>query len=681
MLAALLAACSAENAAPAPAAADAAPPAAHASLGAWGVETRFLRPAVAPGDDFYRYVNGGWLETTELPTGFPYFGSFGSVQLRTEAQLKEILADVGTGEWDPSSPQGQINALYRSYLGQDRRDALGVAPLRPDLDAIFGAGSRSELSRYMGGDIAPDIVAIGVGLDAGQPERYVLGAEQSGLGLPGREYYLDEGEPFATVRKAYEVYIARLFELAGIDRGADRARDVLAFETALARAHWTPTEERDRIRNYHLMSTAEFAEFAPGVDWAARFAALGVADQKEIVVATDSAVAAISALFADTPLEVLQSHLAFHLLSDNAPLLSTAFEQANFGFFGTTLSGIPEQRAREDRAIGFLNRSFGEPFGRIYVERYFPESSKVAVEDMAAHMRGALRSRLETLPWMDDATRREALDKLARFNVKVGYPDRWHDYGSLRFSSDDLFGNYRRIAHWQSQEAIARLHEPRRRWEWFLAPQVVNAYYSSTQNEIVFPAAILQAPFFDPGADPAVNFGSAGTVIGHEIGHGFDDQGSRSDGDGRLRDWWTPAAREAFDRRADALAEQYDHFSPVANARVNGRLTLGENIGDLGGMTIAYAAFEAYAAENYPDGAPVLDGFTAEQRFFLGFAQLWRTKATNEFWRRIVLTDPHSPGEFRTNGVVRNFDSWYQAFDVGPDAALYLPPERRVQIW
>jgi len=533
----------------------------------------------------------------------------------------------------------------------------------------------------MGGPIAPSFPGIGVSLDDGNPERYVLVVAQGGTNLP-REFYLSEEEPYTSLMIAYRSYLEKLFTLAGIDRPAERASAAVALETRLADASWTATEIRDKVRMYHPMTMDEFREFAPGMNWEARFEASGFGGRDFIVVNTDTAVQKQAAVFAESTVENLQSYLAAQLLGSSAELLSGDFDAAYFAFFSTTLQGISEQRPREKRAIGALNAVLGEPLGKLYVERYFPESSKEEVARMIGYMTAVLRERLAGLEWMDDATRAKAIDKLDNFAVNVAYPDRWRNYSSLRFTPDDLFSNYREFVQWQYDDIIAKLDLPNQRWEWLTQPQVINAFYAGVYNSITFPAAILQPPFFDPNADPAVNFGAIGVAIGHEIGHGFDDQGSQSDGQGVLRNWWTDESRAEFKRRADQLVAQYDQYSPLEGVNVNGRLTLGENIGDLAGMNVAYAAWKAYEADNYEGGeAPVLDGYTGDQRFFMAFAQLWREVSTEQKIRELALTDNHSPGEFRTNGIVRNFDPWYAAFGVTEENALYLPPDQRVRIW
>ncbi len=652
-----------------------------AVLGEWGIETHYIDNTVNPGDDFYRYVNGGWLDSAKLPVGMPMFGSFIHVYLETEQQIESIVADILARDWPDGSTEGEIKALYLSYMDTEAINARGIKPLQPELDELFAAKSHADVAEFMVKGFNPLFPRFTIAIDDANPDRYIVRTGQSGTELP-LEYYLREGEPFASIMAAYEAYYTKLLTLAGIDNPDKRAADVIALEKQLAKVSWSASQQRDKVANYHPMSFDELKAYAPGAEWDARQAASGFGAVKEIVVRQDSAVQQQAKVFAETPIETLQSWAAAHLISGQAKYLADDFSQAHFEFFDTTLNGVKTQRPREARALGQVGKIYGEPLGKLYVERYFPESSKLEVEKMVGYMQVALHKRLEQLDWMDEATRKEAIAKLDHFSVAIAYPDRWKDYSRLDFAPDDLFANYRAWVNWNANVMIGKLHRPLDRWEWFTEPQVINAFYAPAFNSITFPAGILQPPFFDPNADPAVNFGAVGAVISHEIGHGFDDQGSQSDGKGVLRNWWTDEARAEFKRRAAKLGAQYEQYAMVDGANLNGELTMGENLGDLAGITIAYAAFKEYEREHYDGGkAPVIDGYTADQRFFLGFAQLWRDLATDQIWQQLALTDGHSPGRFRTNGIVRNFDPWYEAFNVTEDNALYLPPEDRVRMW
>lgn len=653
----------------------------EATLGDWGIETAHISDSVHPGDDFFTYVNEGWLETTEIPAGFANFGAFTELFLESEQRVNAIIQDSAAANAAPGTAQQQIGDLYASYMNTDRIEELGITPIQGELDAALNVSSHEEIVRLMANPGYQSIFGLGVTRDPGDPTRYILSTGQGGLGLPNRNYYVLDTEPFPAHRAAYIDYIEDMLELAGVDRARERAEAIMELETAIANVHWTPEERRDRERNYNLMTIDELIEFAPGFDWRAAMEERDVAGENEIVVNTDTAIQAMSEIFADTPVDVWSSYLAFHLIDNASGLLSSDYEQTSFDFRQRRLNGVEEQRARELRAIQYVNGNLGEVIGQVYVERHFPPEYKTQMDVLVEYLGRAFRERLETLEWMDDETRIEALAKLEAFIPKIGYPDVWRDFSSIEIRADDLHGNSRRVGEWFWEDSRSRLGGPIRDWEWFMSPQTVNAYYSSTSNEIVFPAAILQAPFFDPHADMAVNFGAIGGVIGHEMGHGFDDQGSRSDGSGVLRNWWTDFARESFEERTDALVAQYNEFSPIEGLNVNGAVSLGENIGDLGGLSISHHAYQLYLNDHHGGEAPVLDGFTGDQRFFMAWSQVWRVLWTEERLRRQLVTGPHSPGQYRANGVVRNMDAWYDAFGVGPEHDLYLPPEQRVSIW
>ncbi len=650
------------------------------ALGEWGIETRYVSETVAPGDDFFRYVNEGWLDTTEIPAGFSNFGSFSELALQAEERIDTIISEVSATENPAGSVEQQVGDLYASYMNTDRLNELGLTPAQPGLDRIAAAQSYGDIIDLFGASGFDSLFGAGVGRDAGHPDTYVVYIRQSGLGMPDRDYYLRDDERFAAYRVAYVEYMTDVFAMLGEDNGADRAQAVLDLEAAIAQIHWTRAESRNRVASYNPMTLEELEAYAPGFDWARFMTALDFADQDHVVVSQNTAVQSLAALFQEIPLETWKDYLSLHYMSSNSNELDEAFYERSFDFWSRTLSGTQEPRARDRRGIQYVNGPLGQAIGRIYVERHFPAESKEQMDELVGYLRRALGDRIETLEWMDDATRAEALDKLAKFTPKIAYPDQWPDYSSIEIRPDDLFGNSQRISAWYRADSRARLHGPIREWEWGMSPQTVNAYYSSTANEIVFPAAILQGPFFDAHADPAVNFGGIGAVIGHEMGHGFDDQGSQSDGDGLLRNWWTDYSREQFDARTDQIVAQYEEFSPVEGMFVNGRLTLGENIGDIGGLSMAYRAYHMYLADHGGE-APVLDGFTGDQRFFMAWAQVWRRLYTEDNLVARITTDPHSPSQYRTNGVVRNMDVWYDAFGVTEDDALYLPPEERVSVW
>ncbi|GAB3094568.1 M13 family metallopeptidase [Aestuariicella hydrocarbonica] len=650
-------------------------------LGDWGVETQYFSQTLGAGDDFYRFVNEGWLKAAQIPQGFSRIDAFVEVYLRTEAQIRTLLDDVLDGGAGEEAGGRQIQGLYKSYMDVERIETLGLAPIQKQLDAVWKTTTHEQIARLMAQPMQHSPVGVGIGLDDKHPDHYALLIGQSGLGLPDRLYYLDEGEPYASVRQHYVALIKGTLARAGIDQVSVRADQILAFETAIAKLHWTPEQQRDRLKNYAPMNQAELMDYAPGFEWRAFMEQKGVSQAQRLVVNTNTAVQGIASLVGETAVNVLQSYLAFHLIDNYAPLLSEEYAQANFDFYSRTLGGIAERRPRELRAQSITNDYLGELMGQLYVERYFPAQKKASMEHYIHYIREAFRQRIQHSPWMDEQTQAEAFKKLDSFGVKVGYPDQWRDFSQLVIKANDLVGNVQRLQAWYWADSRSKLDEPRRQWEWMMNPQEINAYYSSSRNEIVFPAAILQPPFFDVNADPAVNFAAIGGVIGHEMGHGFDDQGSLSDGQGVLRNWWTPEARKRFEERAQVLVKQYSQYEPLEGLRLSGQLTLGENIGDLGGLTLAYTAYRNFVAQEQDGKAPVLDGWSGDQRFFFGWAQVWRSKMTQESLRQMVVSNPHSPAKYRVNGVMRNMDAWYDAFSVTDQNTLYLPPGQRVHIW
>jgi len=682
---ALLAACSPATEAPTETGnldetTQATDPAGSPRLGDWGIEVEHISETMAPGDDFNRYVNEGWLDNTEIPQGFSRFGSFSELNLLSEERIEGIIEEAISVDAEAGSTQQQIGDLYASFMDQETLEARGFEPAQTMLDRIDAASTHDDIADLMGQPGTASIFGAGVTRDQGNPDRYIVGVSQSGLGLPTRDYYLEDNERYQGFRDAYLAYIADALEMAGIEGGAEKAQRILDLETSFAQVHWTRQDSRDRTRTYNLMSTDELASRASGFNWTAFMGALDFADQTEIVIRQDTAIESLAQLFGEVPVETWKEWLSFRYLSSNRSNLTPAFYDRSFDFYSRTLSGVEDPRPLEARGIQRVNGSLGMVVGQIYVERYFPPEYKAQMEELVEYLRRALRERIATLEWMDDETRVQAVYKLEQFLPKIGYPDQWADFSSIEIRPDDLMGNSERISAWFRADSRERLHGPIREWEWGMSPQTVNAYYSSTANEIVFPAAILQGPFFDPFADPAVNFGGIGAVIGHEMGHGFDDQGSRSDGDGVLRDWWTEDSRANFDELTDRLAAQYSEFSPVEGEFVNGRLSLGENIGDVGGLSMAHRAYQLYL-EDQGEEAPVLDGFTGDQRFYMAWGQVWRNLYTEQALVQQLRRGPHSPAQYRINGALRNQDAWYDAFGVTEEHDLYLPPEERVSIW
>lgn len=657
-----------------------------------GIDLTALDTDVRPQDDLYAHVNGRWVASHEIPADRATDGAFRALHDRAEEQVRVIIeeaaarAAAGEGE----GVEAQVGALYASFMDEDRVESAGVEPLRADLALVDGATSAAELTQALGvlqRTGGAGAVGFWVDNDAKDPTRYVVYLVQSGLGLPDESYYRDA--QYAELLTAYRPHVARMLRLGGAVTDAERADElagrVVALETQLAAGHWDVVKDRDADLTYNPTTLDALAASAPGFDWHAWARALGApeAAMEQLVVREPSFAEAFARLWTELPLEDWKAWLAYHLVSARAPYLPAELVEANFDFYGRTLTGAQELRDRWKRGVALVQAALGEAVGKVYVERHFPAEHKQRMEVLVGHLVEAYRESIGELDWMGEETRVKALAKLDAFTPKIGFPARWRDYSALVLEPDDLLGNVRRANAFEQDRELAKIGKPIDRDEWFMTPQTVNAYYNPGMNEIVFPAAILQPPFFDADADDAVNFGGIGAVIGHEIGHGFDDQGSKYDGDGRLEDWWTAEDRAEFETRAAALVAQYSAFSPAQlgdEHRVNGALTVGENIGDLGGLTIALKAYRL-ALGRPLDEAPVIDGLTGVQRVLLGWAQVWQTKARDEEAVRRLAVDPHAPAEFRCNGVLRNLDEFYTAYDVQPGDALYLAPEERVRIW
>ncbi|MDB5748663.1 MAG: peptidase [Massilia sp.] len=649
-----------------------------------GIDTQFIDPSVRPQDDFFTHLNGKWLKATEIPADKASHGTF--MQLRDDSQV-HVRGIIEAAQKDPSKKAGtdvqKIGDLYASFMDEARLETLGVKPLASELQRIRTLKDKKAI---------PGLVAhlskigvgtpygIRVGQDARASTKYATYIGQGGLGMPDRDYYLKlEDKRMADTRAKYEAHVAKVLTLAGEKNAAAQAKAIVDFETELARVQWTKVENRDPVKRYNKMSVAELGALTPGYDWNAALAASGVGNKLDyVIVAQPSYLTGFNAVLAKTDLATLKSYFEWHLLREYSPYLSKAFVDANFAFYGTALTGTTENRPRWKIGVSIVEGALGEATGRQYVARYFPAERKARMEELVKNVTAAYKQSIDELDWMTPATKVEAQAKLAKFVPKVGYPNKWRDYSKLAIRKDDLVGNVKRASEFGYNRNIAKLGKPIDREEWGMTPQTVNAYYSSSMNEIVFPAAILQPPFFDMRADDAVNYGAIGAVIGHEIGHGFDDKGSQSDGDGNLRDWWTKADRDAFQARADMLVKQYNNYSPLPGYNVNGELTLGENIGDNSGLAIAYKAYKI-SLNGKP--APVIDGLSGDQRFFMGFGQVWRSKMREAQQIVQVKTDPHSPGQFRANGTVMNHPAFYEAFGVKEGDKMYLAPKDRVKIW
>ncbi len=647
-------------------------------LGAWGVETDYIDASVEAGDDFYRHVSGEWLDTFEIPEEFSSYGSFTVLFERSEERVRKIIEDAARGDNAAGSVEQKIGDFYASFTDVDAINAAGLDPIADDVAFINGLTTHDDVARaMMRADLdLTSFIGGWVDVDSKQTDRYIFYITQSGLGMPNRDYYLDE--KFADKRPKYKAYIEKMLSLAGNEDAATKAQAIFDLETRMAEVHWEPAKRRNRDLTYNLKTAEELAAFAPGAPWALMLEEAGLGEQTEFVIREDDAIKKLAAIFSETPVETWRAYLRYHHLRNNAAVLPAEFDDATFAFFSTELRGTPKQRERWKRGVAAVNGALGEAVGQVYVERHFPASSKAQMEDLVANLRRALDERLDMLPWMGEATKDQAHRKLEKFTPKIGYPEKWKDYSDFEVARGSAYGNTKSANVFEWEDQISKLGGPIDKTEWFMNPQTVNAYYSPNRNEIVFPAAILQAPFFDPAADPAVNYGGIGAVIGHEIGHGFDDQGRKSDGDGMLRDWWTEEDAANFQVLADKLGAQYARYEPIEGFPVNPELTMGENIGDVGGLAMAY---HAYKLSLNGEEAPVIDGYTGDQRFFMAWAQVWKRIVREEQLKNQIATDPHSPAQYRVNGVVRNMDAWYDAFNITEEHALYLPPEERVQIW
>lgn len=643
------------------------------TFGDFGFDETGMDRAIAPGDDFYGYANGTWAKNTPIPADKSNYGAFNLLadlsQERTQGILKEAQND----------PNSKIGTTYATYLDTATIDAKGLAPIKPWLDQIKSVKNKAGLAAlYAQADRNGVGVPFGagVGQDDKEPESYALFLNQRGLGMPDRDYYLSKDPKLAETKAAYLKHLTNVLTLAGEPNPAARAAAIVAFETKIAEVHWTRVESRDSNKTYNKMTVAALQKSAPGFDFKGYFAGIG-APVDSVVVAQPSAVTGIARLIAATPVSVLTDQLLVRSLDSFADVLPSAFDQEHFAFFGTVLSGQPEQEARWKRGVDFTTGVLADEVSKLYVARYFPPETKAAADRLVKNVIAAMDARIEQLDWMAPETKVKAHAKMAAFVPKIGYPDRWKDYSSLSIVAGDAFGNNLRANQWAHEENVGHLGKPLQRWEWGMTPMTVNAYANPGMVEIVFPAAILQPPFFDPNADDAVNYGGIGAVIGHEISHHFDDQGANYDMHGRLTEWWTPADTKAFKARTDALVAQYDQYEPLPGMHVKGALTLGENVADLAGLTVAY---DAYHKALGGKDAPVIDGTSGDQRFYLGWAQVWRRNYREANLRQRLLTDPHSPSIQRT-WVVRNLDPWYNAYNPAPDAKMALPPEKRVRIW
>lgn len=647
-----------------------------------GIDKSGFDEKASPADDFFRYVNGAWLDKKEIPPDRTVAGSFVDLAELAETNLRAIAEEASAKSDDaPGSELRKIGDMYASFINEALVERLGLLPIAEDLDKVAAIQDKKGLAAALAEFERTGVAGafdLRVAPDAKKSDEYIIHLSQSGLGLPDESYYRDPA--FAKLRAAYVQHIENMFTLAERPEPKPAAEAVMALETKLAAKHWDRVKNRDRTLTYNKMDPQALAELAPGFDWIAWFRTAGADEVGAVIVREPSFFQGFSAILAEASLDDWKSWLSWRVLRTYAPYLNRAMVDESFSFYGGMLTGQPQNRPRWKRAVQFVEAGMGEAIGRIYVERHFPPAAKERMRKLVANLIEEYRADIESLDWMTPATRKKALEKLTKFTAKIGYPDKWRDYTKLEIRKGDLVGNLKRSRAFETARMLNKLGKPVDKSEWMMTPQTVNAYYSPNMNEIVFPAAILQPPFFNLEADDAVNYGAIGAVIGHEIGHGFDDQGSKSDGDGNLVDWWTDADRKEFEKRTKALIDQYSAFEPaqIKGRKVNGALTIGENIGDLGGLSVAYKAYKRSLGDAE---APKIDGLTGPQRFFIGWAQAWRIKIRDKELERRLTIDPHSPAEFRCNGVVRNMPEFYDQFQVGPGSRMFLAPEQRVRIW
>ena len=669
--------CSNNNGAPKP---DATATQAGVALGS-GIDLASMDTTVAPQQDFFRYVNGKWVENTQIPGDKARWGSFDALSENAEKDVLALIKELAATEHAAGSEEQKIADLYKSFLNEGLAEQLGLTPLKANLARINNLKTHADLAVLWG-----EWQAYGIGIplelyidqDDKNSAQYITGAYQSGLGLPDREYYLKTDAHSLELLGKYQTYIAKLWSLAGMAKAEQAAANIVALEKKIAAVHWSRVQNRDRTATYNKMTLVELDKLAPGFNWHAFFGAAHLGDIDAVVINQPTYVTAFAKLQTEVPVAQWQQYLTFHLINGDAGNLSKAFVDANFDFYGKTLNGVQEQRTREKRAAKLADINLGFLVGKKYVDKYFKPEAKARMDQLIENLRIAFGQSINELTWMSTATKKQAQAKLAKFNTKIGYPEKWRDYNCVSIDAKDLIGNLRRSAVCEHQRAVDRLGKPVDRTEWGMTPQTVNAYYNASMNEIVFPAAILQPPFFNVAAEDAVNYGAIGAVIGHEFTHGFDDQGRHSDGDGNLRDWWTEQDASQFKSRAQLMVDQYSAFNPIDDLHLQGELGLGENIADLGGVTLAYKAYKNSKAGK---SGNTIDGFTPEQRFFMGWAQVWRIKYRDEALRRQVINGPHSPGMYRVLGPLSNMPEFYKVYGVKPGDGMYREEKVRVKIW
>jgi putative endopeptidase len=660
--------------------------AAKPELGAWGVDLTAIDHSVKPGDDFFSYVNGNWVKKTEIPPERSSIGAFQLLRIQSEDRMKQIVADLhAKPAASLTTEEKKLLDLYDAFVDRKAIDAAGLAPAKADLALIARAKTLDDVARLMSSPRLNEasVFNMAIGTDEKDPNAYSIVLAQGGLGMPDRDYYLKDDPALVQTRDAYKKYIAAMLTLAGVKDADKRAQAVYDVEAKIAQAHWTRAENRDEDKTYNPMSVSGLKSLAPDFHWDAFFAEAGVPmkgpkGERQVVVTQNTAFPALAKIFAETPVAVWRDYLTAHYLHNFSAYLPKTFDDTDFEFYGKMLGGQPQQLDRATRGVHLLDNLLGEALGKLYTAKYFPPESKAKAEQLVANLLKAYDADIRTLPWMSEATRQKALDKLHKFTPHIGYPDKWIDYSSYSVTPGALIADVQAGQEFEWHRELNRIDQPVDKGEWGMTPQTVNAYYNGSMNEIVFPAAILQPPFFDPNADDAVNYGGIGAVIGHEISHGFDDQGSKYDGDGALHDWWTAADRKNFDERTTMLSNQFDTYEALPGLHVIGRNTLGEDIADLAGINIALRAYHISLGGK---PAPVLDGYTGDQRFFLSYGQIWRQKVRDAALRTQVMSNEHAPGNFRVISATRNTDAWYDSFPVKPGDKYYLPPDKRVHLW
>ncbi|GAA4033195.1 M13 family peptidase [Flavobacterium cheonhonense] len=646
-----------------------------------GINKKNMDTLVKPGDNFAMYVNGTWMKTAKIPADKSSYGAFDMLYDQSQKDVKAIIEEAAKGNNAEGTDEQKIGDYYASFMDRKGRDAKGIAPIQPELKAIDAIASYDDLAAYFGkaNRAGVDIpFSVSVMSDFKDPTKHTLITWQGGLGLPEREYYLATDAKMTDIRQKYVAHIEKMFQLTNMPNPAESAAKIMALETALASQQMKKEDTRDIVKLYNAYAVKDLKTLMPDFNWTAMLKNAGVAQEKKLVVTQVDYTKSLNNLIKNTPIDTWKTYLKWGVINGSAGLLTTALDKQNFEFYGKNLYGTESQQEDWKRAVEMVNGGLGEVVGKVYVKKHFSPEAKERMTQMVKNLLKAYAESIKTLDWMSAATKKEALKKVDNFMIKIGYPDQWRDYSALKIVKNDLYGNATRATEFEYNRNLAKLGKPVDRAEWGMNPQTVNAYYNPSLNEIVFPAAILKPPFFDLNADDAVNYGGIGAVIGHEIGHGFDDQGSAFDGTGTMKNWWTPQDLAAFKKRTSALVAQYNSFKAFPDLNVNGEFTLGENIGDLGGLSIA---IKAYKATLNGKEAPVMDGFTGMQRVFLGWGQVWAEKIREEALRSQIAGDPHSPALFRVNGTVRNIPEFYEAFNIKPTDSLYLAPEKRVKIW